>query len=294
MNLNKNIKPSLFAFSCCRQGASHIKENKVCQDFAISNFAEKYAVAIVCDGHGGRSYFRSDIGSRFAAESARESIRTFMKEIINSGKLGEQVKADPDKYLKQLETNILYEWKRKIEDHFKNNPFREEELCELSDADRQKYEQKEPRYIKAYGTTMIAVVVYPGNFWFGLHIGDGKCVARFLDNHSEQPIPWDDKCFLNVTTSLCDDEALKEFRHCFHPDNFPVALFVGSDGIDDSFTNDDDLYDFYGEIVQTFKEKKRKAVEEIKAFLPELSKRGSQDDVSVAGIIIIRNLILIK
>jgi hypothetical protein len=93
---------SLFAFDCSRQGASHIKEGKVCQDFAVSSYAEKYAVAIVCDGHGGERYFRSDTGSRFAGETAKESINGFMKQCLDGSKFREQVKADSDRHLRQL------------------------------------------------------------------------------------------------------------------------------------------------------------------------------------------------
>jgi hypothetical protein len=167
----------------------------------------------------------------------------------------------------------------KIKAHFCENPFNSEESGKLS----------AENYIKAYGSTLIAVVVYPGHFWFGLHIGDGKCVAAFEGNRLEQPIPWDDKCFLNVTTSLCDENAAQEFRHCFHTDNFPIALFVGSDGVDDSFAGDDNLHGFYSEIIQTFQsEGTAKAVEEIHASLPEISGKGSQDDMAVAGILSIQ------
>ncbi len=43
-----NIK----AFNLSIQGASHIKNNIVCQDASISHFDENYAIATVCDGHG--------------------------------------------------------------------------------------------------------------------------------------------------------------------------------------------------------------------------------------------------
>ena len=76
------------------------------------------------------------------------------------------------------------------------------------------------------------------------------------------------------------------FRHCFHTEDFPTAIFVGSDGIDDSFANDEALYGFYKEVIKTFREKDSKeAFKELDEFLPELSKRGSEDDVSVGGII---------
>ena len=159
---------------------------------------------------------------------------------------------------------------------------------------RDKYESKPQDYfVKAYGATLIAVVIYPGHFWFGLHIGDGKCVAQNTTGEFFQPIPWDDKCFLNVTTSLCDEKPLDNFRHCFYTDQFPSAIFVGTDGIDDCFANDEDLYGFYQEIIQTFQDKKdEKAKKEVDEFLPLMSQKGSGDDISVIGVINKSNLYL--
>jgi len=285
-NLFKKKPSSLFAFNCCCQGASHIKNGTVCQDFAASTYGEKYAVAVVCDGHGGDVYFRSDAGARFAVETAMESIQTFMRECIQKSKFREQVKNESDRLLQQLEKNILYKWNNKIEQHLLENPLTENELGKLTDADRKKIEQPDYRRSKIYGTTLIAIVVYPPHFWYGVHIGDGKCVALFDDDTFVQPIPWDDQCFLNTTTSMCDANALENFRHCLHIDRFPVGLFVGSDGVDDSFKGDGDLHGFYRELMRSILENgKEKAIEEIRSSLPVISQRGSQDDISVAGII---------
>jgi hypothetical protein len=299
MAKKKNKELSLFAFDCSAQGASHIKEDKVCQDFAASKYGERYAVAVVADGHGSSSHFRSDVGSRLAVETAMNAIHAFMHECAAKSKVNkwknniERIKADPDKFLRQLENNILYEWNRKVEHDFREHPFTEDELSKLNDADRQRVEHPDYR-VKVYGTTLIAVVVYPPYFWFGFHIGDGKCVAMYDDGAFEQPIPWDDKCFLNVTTSMCDRNAVENFRHCFRPDKnalaepvrFPVGLFVGTDGVDDSFGDDDRLHGFYRELMRQFRENgSQKAVQEIQSSLPIISARGSQDDISVAGII---------
>ena len=56
-------------------GASHIKKGTVCQDFSASVETEKYKLAVVSDGHGGADYFRSDRGSRFAAEAFCACVR---------------------------------------------------------------------------------------------------------------------------------------------------------------------------------------------------------------------------
>lgn len=66
----------------------------------------------------------------------------------------------------------------------------------------------------AYGATLIGVVVTK-DFWFGVHIGDGKCVVFDKAGVDSEPIPWDEQCFLNITTSICDSNAGSEFRYFF-------------------------------------------------------------------------------
>lgn len=282
-----NHKQQILAFHSCHQGASHKKTGKVCQDFAFSRCKEKdfYAVAIVSDGHGSNDYFRSDLGSKLAVQKTQEAINRFMCITKESGISSYCA----DTMMRQLESNILYNWRQAVEKHYSINPFSEKEIACMSEKGRKRYEETPNSYfVKAYGATLIAVVVYPAHFWFGLHIGDGKCIAQYADGHFDQPIPWDSKCFLNVTTSLCDERPLENFRHCFHTKNFPTAIFAGSDGVDDCFANDENLYDFYQEVIQTFQEKNPKeARREIDDFLPLMSEKGSDDDISISGILML-------
>ena len=275
----------MLAFSSSHQGASHKRSGKVCQDAAYARYKkrDRYAVAIVSDGHGGTNYFRSDRGSRFAVEATQKAIKRFILN-CDTGAL----QRESERYLKQLEQNIVYEWRKRVKQDYDTHPFTDEEINLMSEDARKKYyADADTAFIKAYGATLIAVVVYPGKFWMGLHVGDGKCVAFDADGVPSQPIPWDKRCFLNVTTSLCDARPLESFRHCIHFDNFPSAIFVGSDGVDDSFANDTDMYGFYEEIIRTFREKPyEEAYKEVDAFLPVLSEKGSGDDISVSGVII--------
>ena len=285
-------KQQLLAFYSCHQGASHKKTGKVCQDYAFARFKEmdSYAVAIVSDGHGSNNYFRSDKGSRMAVEAATEAINEFMRNFLKASSRNKLLDAYmPDDFMRQLETAIVYKWRMKIKNDYDKAPFTEEEVKLMTPDARKKYEDKPEEYfVKAYGATLIAVVVYPKHFWFGLHIGDGKCVAQYADGYFGQPIAWDEKCFLNVTTSLCDEKPLDNFRHCFHTDNFPTAIFVGSDGVDDCFANDEDLYGFYQEVIRTCQEKRfkeKKCRKDLDDFLPVMSEKGSGDDISISGII---------
>ena len=58
--------------------------------------------------------------------------------------------------------------------------------------------------------------------------------------------------------------------------------------MDDCFANDEDLYSFYNEVIQTFQEKSfQDAYKELDSFLPVMSEKGSGDDISVSGIIML-------
>ena len=123
------------------------------------------------------------------------------------------------------------------------------------------------------------------SYWFGLHIGDGKCVAVNPAGEFKQPIPWDPKCFLNATTSICDSDARDRCRH-FYSEKLPAAVFVGSDGIDDCFKNNEQLHNLYKTVLYSFATTDfDEAYEGLKDYLPRLSSKGSGDDVSIAAIL---------
>lgn len=60
-------------------GSSHLASKKPCQDNGIHYNKDGICIAIVCDGHGGDTYVRSDKGSRIAAEVAKNKILDFVK-----------------------------------------------------------------------------------------------------------------------------------------------------------------------------------------------------------------------
>lgn len=290
-----HIQPIVFHHTVT--GASHTKAGKPCQDYSFSGFNpdeyidrdKQYAIAIVADGHGSNDYFRSDRGSRMACDAAKEAVRMFMRDRdggLNTPDGIELLLKTPDAYMNNLKKSIITLWHDALAEDYLKEPFTQEELTSMSDKNRDKYnEAKDQRYVKAYGTTLIVVVVHP-RFWFGLHIGDGKCVACYPDSIMTQPIPWDDRCFLNVTTSLCDDDAFESFRHTFRTNDFPDAVYIATDGLDDSFGTDERLYDFYKQLTKSFAEKGKDAtLEELEVFLPHLTETGSGDDISIAGVV---------
>lgn len=271
------------SFHMSVQGASHIKKNKICQDAALSYTDEICSIAVVCDGHGGDDYIRSDIGAKIAAEVALTNIKDFVSNTsLDTMREKERIVA-----LKQLQNSIIYSWNEKIGEHEKENPFTEQELENISEKAKIKYCSEDinvKRIESAYGTTLIAIVV-TNKYWFGIQIGDGKCVSIDENGCFTQPIPWDEKCFLNATTSICDKKASENFRNIYS-ELIPVAIFIGSDGIDDSFKTEEQLYNLYKTVLYSFSttefDEAKKALEE---YLPRLSLKGSGDDMSIGAIL---------
>jgi len=286
-----------FNFSC--QGESHKADDKPCQDASFSAvYDDGLAMAIVCDGHGGERYFRSDVGSRMATEVIRDSVKTFVENVDKGMFVGQPYTAEEavtseevikkqnpiDKALRQLFSSIIYQWNEKIADHAANTTISEWEQEHVP----QKYLDElntSETFEKLYGCTLMVYVQTP-DYWFAFHLGDGKCISFQQDPFWHEPIPWDDRCFLNKTTSLCDSNAINEFRYCYEGDGqYPWAVFLGSDGMDDSFGEDANLVNFYIQVVKMLvTEGKEATIQSIESDLPQLSKIGSKDDMSVAFI----------
>lgn len=286
-----------FDYHC--QGESHKAINKVCQDYSYSAIFDDYGLAIVCDGHGGKRYFRSDIGARLATEISAQNIKQFVQGIdpsLFNGKSYTAVEAltteiknqnvrkfgSIDKALRQLFGSILVQWQCAIRAHAESNPITD---CEKSTVEQKYLDEfaKGETLEKIYGCTLMAYL-RTSTYWIGFHLGDGKCVAIDADGVWKEPIPWDERCFLNKTTSICDTDAINEFRYCYCGDgSFPVAVFLGSDGMDDSFGEENNLANFYLQVAKSIAQEGNDAVvKDVQATLPILSKRGSQDDMSIA------------
>ena len=264
------------------KGESHKTTGKPCQDFSFSIKTEGYAIAMVSDGHGGERYFRSDVGSKIVVEVAHRCLVEFAEGISPS--LFADLSSTPvgigDTYhpeLQRLVEAIVVGWRNAVLEHATANPLTETEQLISNPKDDHEWE-------KTYGCTLIATLLTP-QYWLVFQIGDGKCVAINKDCEPFEPIPWDDRCFLNRTTSICDTDAASEFRYCIGGKEFsPIAVFMGSDGIDDSFGEEENLYNFYIQLSKGFaKDGYDTTIADLTATLPVLSKRGSQDDMSVAG-----------
>lgn len=287
-----------FDFHC--QGESHKATDKVCQDYSYSHIDEDgLAIAVVCDGHGGKHYFRSDVGARLATEIIANNVREFVNHIDETLLVGQpftqqaaiQTEIDRqdfrkerpvDNAFRQLFASIIGQWQQRIEQHAATHALTEKEIAQVEEQYRKEF-LLGYKLEKIYGCTLMAYVSTP-KYWFAFHLGDGKMISFDREAQWKEPVLWDDRCFLNKTTSICDSDALNEFRYTYQGDGgFPIAVFLGSDGIDDSFGEETNLVNFYVKVAKSLVTDGYEATfADIKETLPVLSKRGSQDDMSIA------------
>lgn len=314
----------LFAIS--KVGASHAPKGIVCQDYSLSWCSEdsKNALLIVCDGHGSSTYVRSHVGSKLAAEIARDKIISFIDKTTPTLFLNKKgcVTARPsldDKQWQAIATkNVKVMSESQLDLHRQNQQFfqqisairdQDSVLMDLfkeiyqdwleaikRDSQKNPFTEKElvslskNNIVKAYGTTLMAYVQTPF-YWMAFHIGDGRLLTANRSLEWVQPVPWDCNCFQNVTTSLCNSNPLLYFRYAFDGTGyFPTAVICCSDGVEDSYGDFDlapyYLCNFYNGLLNTLSnEGKEVFLDKLAEFLPKLSAAASKDDMSIAGYI---------
>ena len=258
-------------------GYSHLASGKPCQDASYAASNDHYAIAIVSDGHGGEAYSRSDVGAQMALHAARY--------VIDNNPLTSW----HDPYIRPaLFDELVRTWVDLVTEHDSSTHDDDTDITHVFDLVPP---TRSPEITMRYGCTLMLACVHP-NGWFAFQIGDGKCVAIHPlaptgdpAQLTSEPIPNDERCFLNHTTSLCDADAAAEFRFCGGDrDSTPVAIFLGSDGIDDSWGSEEALHNFYIDILKHCAS--REAVQaDLADALPQLSRLGSHDDMSVAAIV---------
>lgn len=260
-------------FNISIQGFSHISKGLVCQDSSAFYCDDTISIAVVADGHGSQKHFRSDVGSKIAVDIAIKSIKDFMTD---ENSFTKAIKNNSDKVLTRVESNIVYNWNNSINEHYNNNPICENEISEISQHDLQQLSIE-----SIYGSTLI-IATMTDNYWFGIQIGDGNCVCLYQNGESKILIPSDDRLVANFTTSLCDNDAIHNFRH-YYSNVMPIALLVSTDGLSGSFFDENTFLNFNRRIISQMSNYDF-ALESLKQHLHKRSKEGSYDDISIAAV----------
>ena len=275
-------------FNVSTIGATHVAQMKPCQDYSLCMTKDDMTVAVVCDGHGGEPHFRSQIGAKIAAEVAAKNMFDFMTRRMNlfekiSFTEGTTVKNNNNVnvVISDLVANILSEWSSKVLEYDKASPITAEEEKVIS-KDILDFHKTGKFTECAYGTTLL-IYAQSQSFWIALQIGDGMIISR-KDEDWFVTVPDDEECEANVTTSLCDSSAEKEFRYSVEGNNnFPDIAFLCSDGLEKCFNTAEDLAGFYQGMYELIEaDLYGESVNEMKSIIKKYSTSVGSDDISLA------------
>ncbi len=261
-------------FSHSVKGASHKASGTVCQDSSAYLAEERYAVAVVADGHGSKKHFRSNIGSEFAVNCTIETVKRFYR---NPEEFENNFPKNHKMVIRNIQKQIISAWNIKVAGHFKTNPVTPEEKSKFTADEFAKISVE-----SYYGTTLVAAVACKG-FTFGFQIGDGSLVAVFDDGETNMLIDYEESNPANITSSICNNNAASMFDSFYIENKRVLALYASTDGLYTSFGSDNDFLDYHTIITSQLKE----AGMFESAVIKNLKKRsnfGTQDDISLSCI----------
>ena len=256
---------------CSVRGISHEEKKRPCQDDSRFALHGDYAVVAAADGHGGDRYVRSDVGARVAVQEAVKTMMGFLDEFRD------ELRHSPEKHLAHLESRVIMAWRGAIQEHFNKNPLTEDEKARLAASGV--VDDFSP---KLYGSTLLYGALLP-DCAFVSQLGDGCCVILDAGATPIFPVPEDERLGFNYTTSLCGSNAAADFRRCFVHAPSWQAIFLCTDGVADSYTPES-LGKFVATLVRGHNASPEAVERQLREWLPELSDRGSRDDMTVACI----------
>lgn len=285
------MSDKLFTFHSTVIGYSHINEETPCQDSSTSYVADdgSFQVIAVGDGHGDPACHRSAKGSEFAVTVAKKCLVEFGKAIA-AGDMDFSSPRQRRDCIEQLTNTIISKWNGAIRNDLLENEVNDEDLNEAGIYEAAYREGRRLEYL--YGTTLIAALRV-SHYLVLIHQGDGRCDVFYNDGTVDQPIPWDSRCKGFITTSMCDEDVFQSIRSTVidTDERNIVACYIGSDGVEDSYYDDNEetqlgTHRFYMDLSCKLHEIGVEGFPKyLDGFLPEFSRTGSADDISVAGIV---------
>jgi serine/threonine protein phosphatase PrpC len=264
------------------QGAAHKRQGLPNQDFVCFRpiaLQGPPLMAAVADGHGSARSFRSDIGSKYAAFLATDTLLEFVTKWSQTDDLTAAKRAAED----HLPRALVRAWRHAVEEHLAGEAFTPEEEQRLKDREGRS------NHTLAYGSTVVAVAV-TATFILYLQLGDGDILVVAADEKVETVFrpEGDEKPVGEETVSLCSREAEQSFCVKFERldprDRMPPSLILlSTDGYSKSYAETSGFLQVGRDILRRIRDVGFETVEkEIKGWLDQVSSRGSGDDVTLA------------
>ncbi len=255
------------------QGASHIRNGKECQDSLKKVEKDENTVLLaVADGHGSDSCPYSRTGSYVAVNVFCKILGDYLETYDGQPELLLTfLKREGDTKVAQA---IDAEWKRRIL-KIHTNCKREVVL------DSENNKDKDAIY-KMYGSTLLGLVITK-EFLFAFQLGDGDIVK--VSESGVQNMIEADKILGTETHSLSKPESWKKAitytKRLEENERLPVMYMLSSDGLANSYKNDDEFGKTCQDYYTMLNEHGVKAVSDnLQTWLAETSELGCGDDIT--------------
>jgi len=247
---------------CTVIGAAHRRKGVVCQDASrVATLRGRQGaslqVLLVADGHGGRRYSRSDVGSRLACDQALAAVAAALEHTPLD---------DRSAWLallcQGLPITIQERWGDAVQAHWQQQP------------------AETPFDLSLYGTTLGVLLLAP-DWWGCTGLGDwdlAQVGAAGPALVSEEVLP---ASAGEATASLCQPDAARLWPSRARLEPLPAAgppfsLVLSTDGVRKSCATDADFLELCSQIAAV------QNAEELGQGLADITTRGSGDDLSVA------------
>ena len=255
------------------QGASHVRSGKECQDSLKKIEKDKDTVILaVADGHGSDSCPYSKTGSEIAVNVFCKIMEDYLDTYAEQPEmLMTFLKREGDTKVAQA---IDAEWKRRILRAHSGSK-REVPL------DAEGHQDKSAVY-RMYGSTLIGLVI-TDVFLFAFQLGDGDIME--VSKKGVQNVIEADKILGTETHSLSKADSWKKSITCIKKleenQQLPVMYMLSSDGMANSYKNEDEFRKTCSDYYALLKKHGAKAVSRsLKGWLKETSELGCGDDIT--------------
>lgn len=260
-------------FGASVQGASHIRSGRECQDSLKKVILDEDAVILaVADGHGSESCPYSKTGSFAAVNVFCKIMGDYLETYAGQTEtLFTFLKREGDTKIAQ---EIDTEWKRRI--------LRLHKKCRREiPVGADGIIDREAVY-KLYGSTLLGLVI-TGEFLFAFQLGDGDIMK--VSESGVYSVIEADKILGTETHSLSKAESWKKaitlIRKREENERKPVMYLLSSDGLSNSYKNEEEFQKTCADYYALLKEHGVKAVsDQLKAWLQETSEMGCGDDIT--------------
>jgi serine/threonine protein phosphatase PrpC len=257
------------------RGAAHERNGLPNQDaiyWLPASGRNSSAVLAVADGHGSPRYPRSHAGARIAVETSVRLIDDFLRSQSNVDNLS-LIKDATQEWLPRA---LVRNWAEAVAADLQTEPLSETELFLLgAGASRESS--------IAYGATLLVAAVNE-RFACYLQLGDGEILTVSDRGDVTRPLSKDDRLFGNETTSLCANEAWRDFRVHFQPltQSPPALVLLSTDGYPNSFRDESGFLKVGSDILDLVQENGLASVkDQLAGWLRDSTRAGSGDDITV-------------